>query len=287
MGEFILTMRPSENRYIYMSFMIGSRGSSVPFQRSGHLDQGSCHEIYQSRNYQAHHPRFPHGGPLSSCVAENRTDYRYVKALSVREVPRLNFGAQDNDWMNTKALATKAGAVLGDLLSKRVFGRRPVTLAGFSFGSLVIFEALKYLASLPPKETTHLIQDVFLFGTPTTTDEALWTSIRRLVSGRLVNGYSTEDYVLAVLSRASDVSWSVAGLQVVEVKGVENVLCDDVDGHTKWRGLIGKSLKRCGAPGILDSQVDLQIKEVAEAIENETKLSPEEVEELHGSKEDS
>jgi len=186
----------------------------------------------------------------------------------------------DNDWMNAKALAVKAGAVLGDLLSKRVFGHRPVTLTGYSLGSLVIFEALKYLASLPPSETTHLIQDVYLFGTPTTTDASLWASVRRLVSGRLVNGYSTDDYVLAVLSRASDISWSVAGLQPVDVKGVENVLCDDVDGHTKWRGLIGKSLKRCGAPGILDSQVDLQIQEVAEAIENQTKLRPEEVEEL-------
>lgn len=32
--------------------------------------------------------------------------------------------------MNSKALAVKAGAVLGDLLKQRVFGNRPVTLTG-------------------------------------------------------------------------------------------------------------------------------------------------------------
>ncbi|KAF8892495.1 DUF726-domain-containing protein [Infundibulicybe gibba] len=146
----------------------------------------------------------------------------------------------DNPWMNARALAIKTGAVLGDLLSKRVFGNRPVTLTGYSLGSLVIYEALKHLASLPPFETVHLIQDVFLFGTPAPTEAGTWASIRRLVSGRLVNGYSTNDYVLAVLSRASDARWSVAGLEPIEVMGVENVLCDDVDGHTKWRAMIGK-----------------------------------------------
>jgi hypothetical protein len=148
--------------------------------------------------------------------------------------------------MNAKALAVKAGTVLGDLLSKHMFGTRPVTLTGYSLGSLVIFEALKYLASLPPTDTIHLVQDVYLFGTPTTTDAAVWASIRRLVSGRLVNGYSSNDYVLAVLSRASNASWNVAGLQPVDVLGIENVYCQGVDGHTKWREMVGSCLRDCG-----------------------------------------
>jgi hypothetical protein len=162
--------------------------------------------------------------------------------------------------MNARALAMKAGAVLGDLLSKRIFGNRPVTLTGYSLGSLVIFEALKYLASLPPIDTIHLIQDVYIFGTPTTADAVVWTSIRRLVSGRLVNGYSNNDYVLAVLSRASDASWSVAGLQPVDVVGIENVHCQGVDGHTKWSRMIGVCLRECGAPG-LSKDVDLEVTE--------------------------
>lgn len=136
--------------------------------------------------------------------------------------------------MNAKQLALKAGAVLGELLSNRVFGSRPVTLCGYSLGSLVIVEALKYIATLPPSQTANLIQDVFLFGTPASTDESTWSALRRVVCGRLVNGYAKEDYILALLSRASSGRWGVAGLQAVHVKGVENIDCD-VNGHVKWR----------------------------------------------------
>ncbi|TFK42403.1 DUF726-domain-containing protein [Crucibulum laeve] len=181
----------------------------------------------------------------------------------------------DNPWMNAKALAAKAGAILGDLLAKRVFGTRPVTLTGYSLGSLVIFEALQHLASLPPSETTHLIQDVFLFGTPAPTDPDVWASIRRLVAGRIVNGYASDDYILAVLSRVSNASWEVAGLHPVNVKGVENVLCECVTGHIMWRGMIGKCLEVCGAPGIVKSEVEVQMKEVAVPMEKEIEMSEE------------
>ncbi|KAH8827073.1 DUF726-domain-containing protein [Flagelloscypha sp. PMI_526] len=148
-----------------------------------------------------------------------------------------------NPWMNARALSLKTGRVLGDLLAQRAFGNRPVSLCGFSLGALVIFEALKYLATLPPSQTIHLIQDVYLFGTPTSNGQEKWSSVRRVVSGRLVNGYSNKDYVLAVLSRASNASWEQAGLTPVQVKGVENVLCDRVDGHASWRGLVGECLR--------------------------------------------
>ncbi|CAK5277654.1 unnamed protein product [Mycena citricolor] len=161
----------------------------------------------------------------------------------------------DNDWMNSQALAIKAGRVLGDLLHKRVFGNRPVTLTGYSLGALVIFQALECLAALPPSETVHLIEDVYLFGAPVTTDLARWASIRRLVSGRLVNGYARDDYVLAVLSRISNASWEVAGLRSVDVVGVDNVLCEEVEGHTQWRVMVGKSLQLAGAPQIEDQRV--------------------------------
>jgi len=164
----------------------------------------------------------------------------------------------DNPWMNAKALAIKTGAVLGELLAKRVFGSRPVTLVGYSLGSLVIQEALAHLAALPPAETIHLVQDVYLFGTPASADPGQWTRMRRVTAGRLVNGYAKDDYVLAVLSRASAGAWRIAGLEPVHVKGVENVLCDDVKGHLFWRAMIGRSLQKCGAPGIVDREVSIQ-----------------------------
>ena len=174
---------------------------------------------------------------------------------------------QDNPWANARALALKAGRVLGDLLANRVFGTRPVTLCGYSLGSLVILEALKHLASLPPKDTIGLIEDVFLYGSPISTDQGTWAAARRLIAGRFVNGYSSNDYVLAVLSRASNVTWDVAGLEPVGVKDVENQHCDFVDGHNMWRGLIGRALQEVGAPGVVPEKVALQTREVAEPME--------------------
>jgi hypothetical protein len=150
-----------------------------------------------------------------------------------------------------------------------VFGTRPIILSGYSLGSLVIFEALKYLSTLPPAQTTHLIQDVYLFGLPAPANIQPWSAVRRVVAGRLINGYCETDYILAVLSRASDASWNVAGLGPVDVKGVENMACVDVEGHLKWRGHIGRCLEECGAPGVNTSEVQKQIDNVAKRIEEE------------------
>jgi pimeloyl-ACP methyl ester carboxylesterase len=168
--------------------------------------------------------------------------------------------------MNARALGIKTGAVLAQLLAEKAFGNRPVTLVGYSLGSLVIYEALLKLAALPPSETMHLIQDVYLFGSPVPADPSHWAKIRRIVSGRVVNGYSNRDYVLAVLSRAADATWNVAGLEPVGVKGVENILCGEVDGHTLWRGLVGKYLSRVRAPGLRVGEVHKQKTEVVDEI---------------------
>lgn len=183
----------------------------------------------------------------------------------------------DNPWIHAHTLAGKAGKVLGILIEQRVLGNRPVTLVGYSLGSTVIFEALQHLASLPPKKTAHLIQDVYLFGSPISTDPRNWSAARRLVSGRLVNGYGKDDYVLAVLSRVSNVSWNVAGLTRVEVQGVENIACEGIDGHLKWRGMIGKALEDCEAPGLIDNEVEKQIENKAKKIEQIMDLSSDSV----------
>ncbi|KAI0320741.1 DUF726-domain-containing protein [Amylostereum chailletii] len=185
----------------------------------------------------------------------------------------------DNPWMNARARALKAGAVLADLLVSRAFGTRPATLTGYSLGALVIFEALCRLAELPPAQTAHLIQDVFLFGAPVTSDTGPWTVVLRVVVGRLVNGYSSDDYILAVLCWVSDVSWSVAGISPVPVKGVENVECSGVDAHVKWRGMVGECLLACGAPGVNETEVEKQ-GEITLAIVEDIKMDKEQVEKV-------
>ncbi|OSD01551.1 DUF726-domain-containing protein [Trametes coccinea BRFM310] len=175
----------------------------------------------------------------------------------------------DNPWVHTRTLAVKTGKVLGTLLAERVLGNRPITLVGYSLGSLVIFEALQYLASLPPSQTLGLVQDVYLFGSPLPTDRAQWAAIRRVAAGRVVNGYGSNDYVLAVLARVSGMKWGVAGLEQVEVQGIENVACDEVDGHLKWRGLIGQCLAKCNIPGIDKAEVQKQLESKATEIGEE------------------
>ncbi|KAI0341665.1 DUF726-domain-containing protein [Trametopsis cervina] len=186
----------------------------------------------------------------------------------------------DNPWMTAKARASKTARVLGVLIAERVLGNRPITLVGYSLGGQVIFEALQYLATLPPEQTAGLVQDVFLFGAPVPADESAWASVRRVVSGRLVNGYSTNDYILAVLARASGVSWGVSGLKAVEVQGVENVECKEVDGHLKWRGMVGRCLQQAGAPGVQDDQVEAQLKNKEKQIEKVLDLSKHDVKKI-------
>ncbi|KAI0637008.1 DUF726-domain-containing protein [Trametes polyzona] len=184
----------------------------------------------------------------------------------------------DNPWMHTKTLAVKTGKVLGTLLAERVLGNRPITLVGYSLGSLVIFEALQHLAALPPAQTLGLVQDVYLFGSPLAADRAQWAAVRRVAAGRVVNGYGKDDYVLAVLARVSGLNWGVAGLQPVEVQGVENVACDEVDGHLKWRGMIGQCLAQCGASGVDREEVERQLALKAAKIGEQMDMTEQEAE---------
>ncbi|KAI0093665.1 DUF726-domain-containing protein [Irpex rosettiformis] len=186
----------------------------------------------------------------------------------------------DNPWMTTKVRASKTARVLSTLLASRILGNRPITLIGYSLGSQIIFEALQHLAALPPSQTIGLIQDVYLFGSPVPADEVSWASVRRVVAGRLVNGYSTNDYVLAVLARASGGSWSVSGLQAVQVQGVENVECKEVDGHLHWRGIIGQCLQKCGVEGVVGAEIREQLKKKEEPIETFINIGENDIDEI-------
>jgi dienelactone hydrolase len=73
--------------------------------------------------------------------------------------------------------AAGAGLVLADTLAAHVQGHRPVTLTGFSLGARVVFAALEDLATRP-EPVVGVVQDVYLFGAPVTTDPARWQRIR-------------------------------------------------------------------------------------------------------------
>lgn len=99
----------------------------------------------------------------------------------------------DNPWSVSIARADAAGLILADSLTERNLGSRPITLVGFSLGSRVIFSCLKELAN---KGALGLIQNVYIFGTPVVVKKDEYLRAKTVVSGRFVNGYATNDWIL-------------------------------------------------------------------------------------------
>lgn len=161
----------------------------------------------------------------------------------------------DNPWSVASYRAQKAGEVLAEALINKVQGERPVTLVGYSLGAKVIYTCLHRLAE---RHAFGLVENAVLIGSPVPSDSADWRLLRTVISGRLVNVYSTKDYILGFLYRSSNFQFGVAGLQRIEnVAGVENVdVSEHVEGHTSYRLLTGTILKKIGFE-------DIDVDEVA------------------------
>ncbi|GME22222.1 uncharacterized protein LTHEOB_6161 [Neofusicoccum parvum] len=176
----------------------------------------------------------------------------------------------DNPFSVAKARSEKAGEVLADALVNRAQGERPVTLIGYSLGARVIYSCLQSLAE---RKAFGLVESVVLLGAPAPSTAADWRRMRSVVSGRVVNVYSTNDYILAFLYRTSSIQYGVAGLQKVEgVKGVENVdVSDLVSGHTRYRYLAGRILKKIGFEDVDLEEVEREEQEMRKVEEEEKK----------------
>ena len=151
----------------------------------------------------------------------------------------------DNPFTLAKSRADKAGMVLAETLINRTQGERSVTLIGYSMGARVIYACLRSLAE---KKAFDLVENAILIGSPTPSDIPSWRLLRSACTGRLVNVYSEKDRVLAFLYRTSSIQYGVAGLsKIVGLPGVENVnVSDTVNGHLRYRFLIGKLLATIG-----------------------------------------
>lgn len=195
----------------------------------------------------------------------------------------------DNPFSVAVSRSEKAGVVLADALINKVQGERPVTLMGYSLGARVIYSCLKELAN---RKQFGLVESVCLMGSPVPSDPLVWRRIRSVVAGRVINVYSTNDYLLAFLYRANNLQYGIAGTQAIpDVQGIENVdISDLVDGHTQYRFLVGKILQELGLEDIDDSVVEQQmaklirqekeVKEERERKEAEGKSTEEEADEM-------
>ena len=161
----------------------------------------------------------------------------------------------DNPFSVAKARADKAGEVLADAIINKAQGERPVNLIGYSLGARVIYTCLKTLAA---RRAFGLVESVVMIGAPTPSDTSHWRVMRSVVSGRLVNVYSENDYVLGFLYRTSSIQYGIAGLQKVEgLPGVENVdVSESVSGHLRYRYLVGHILQKIGFEGVSEEQVE-------------------------------
>ena len=152
----------------------------------------------------------------------------------------------DNPWTVSCQRANSAGLILADSLIDRNLGLRPITLVGFSLGARVIYYALKELAN---RGAWGLIQNVYLFGSPVVANKDDYLRARMIVSGRFVNGYASNDWILGYLFRATSGGiMRVAGLAPVEgIAGLENIdVTELVNGHMAYRAAMPKLLRKVG-----------------------------------------
>jgi len=147
----------------------------------------------------------------------------------------------DNPWSVAVARSEKAGILLAEALASGRHGTRPIRLIGYSLGSRLILSAL---LELRRRNLCGIVSDVYLFGLPVTNSREDWILARTVVSGRLVNGFSKNDWVLSYLFRSMD--WrtrGIAGLSGVRSPGlVEDYdMSDVIAGHTDYC----KKMKDC------------------------------------------
>ncbi|KXZ41235.1 hypothetical protein GPECTOR_625g721 [Gonium pectorale] len=102
-------------------------------------------------------------------------------------------------------------------------------------GARLIFHCLLELSRCGAR---GLVESAVLLGTPVSANEGRWRQARAAVSGRLVNAFSSNDWVLGVVFRAhsrSSLAGRPAGTSPVAVGGVENTnLSALIAGHTQY-----------------------------------------------------
>lgn len=164
----------------------------------------------------------------------------------------------DNPWNVSLVRANAAGLILADSIMSRNLGKRPITLLGFSLGSRVIFSCLKELAK---QGAYGLVQNVYLFGSPIVANKDDYLKARSVVVGRFVNGYSSNDWILGYLFRATSGGiMRVAGLAAVPgIPGLENFdVTNLITGHMNYRAAMPRLLREVGWEVLSDEFAEIE-----------------------------
>ena len=162
----------------------------------------------------------------------------------------------DHNWHTGMVRADKLGIALADVLISKAQGERGVSLIGYSLGARAIYTCLM---SLCERRAFGLVENAILMGTPAPSDPLAWCAMKSVVSGRLVNVYSENDYILGFLSRMCNIQFGLAGIQrITGVDGIENVdVSAKVSVHTRYRFLAGSILRHIGWGDLNEGEIDL------------------------------
>ena len=137
----------------------------------------------------------------------------------------------DNSWSVICQRVDKVAEVLFTLIvSRKGYSQRPLSLFGFGLGARIIFKTLEMLQKCG---CFGAIENVVLVGAPVTSSRLTWGKILSVVSGRTVNVYSGQDWVLNLLYRDTVLASGAAGLQpVCQEDGLVDLRVENVDGST-------------------------------------------------------
>jgi Protein of unknown function (DUF726) len=133
----------------------------------------------------------------------------------------------ENVWAKAMSRAHSSGLMLAAELAARGFGRRPVSLHGYSLGALIVFVACEELAR---RDLDGIVHDVHMIGAPVpSSDTSRWNVVRGIVSGRLVNVYNRGDWYLDAISKGTGSTFGrLAGNTPALHAGVENISLSDI-----------------------------------------------------------
>jgi pimeloyl-ACP methyl ester carboxylesterase len=165
----------------------------------------------------------------------------------------------DNPWAVCARRAKRAGKELARALHSRAHGERPVVLVGWGLGGRVVFACLEELSRLAkeaherqsPQEAQRcrgVVEGAFLIGAAASGNPARWRAVLPLVSGRLVNAFCTEDWLLPIVHRGCTGGVKsmkrIAGNAPILCEGVENVDITPInDAHFAYRYNLAKIME--------------------------------------------
>lgn len=129
----------------------------------------------------------------------------------------------DNPWLSAMSKAKETGVMLGNLLlnnhktseESKDCNPSSYTLIAYGMGCEVLYHALLTIAESNVRNNFKIIYNVVFIGAPIAKNVKELNAIRKIVSNRMVNCYSTNDWFLALMCTYQNWDMSVIGLKPV------------------------------------------------------------------------